>query len=57
MTHVLYVLGNFPTLSETFIINELNEIERSNLHKKMQALGLEARPARPARSRSDEEDA
>lgn len=31
MTHVLYVLGNFPTLSETFIINELNEIERNNL--------------------------
>ncbi len=36
---------------------QLLQIERSNLHKKMQALGLEARPARPTRSRPDEEDA
>ena len=31
MKHILYILGNFPTLSETFIINELNEIERLGL--------------------------
>ncbi|MCC6653247.1 MAG: sigma-54-dependent Fis family transcriptional regulator [Candidatus Eisenbacteria bacterium] len=31
-------------------------IERSNLHKKMQALGLEARPQRPGSSTTDEED-
>ena len=31
-------------------------IERSNLHKKMQALGLEARPPRPAGAANDEED-
>jgi two-component system nitrogen regulation response regulator NtrX len=31
-------------------------IERSNLHKKMQAYGLEARPARPTGSASQEEE-
>ncbi|HEY6509943.1 MAG TPA: helix-turn-helix domain-containing protein, partial [Vicinamibacterales bacterium] len=31
-------------------------IERSNLHKKMQALGLDARPPRPGTTTNEEED-
>jgi two-component system nitrogen regulation response regulator NtrX len=36
---------------------QMLEIERSNLHKKMQALGLEARPQRPGTFPNDEEEA
>jgi len=53
----LITLGLDATGGNVSQTAQLLMIERSNLHKKMQSLGLEARPPRPGSAPANEEDA